>query len=152
MQKGKNTMKRSQSFVKLIITLAIIAAAILCIGIVVLSNNKIVLRSVDGKVLQAGTERISCNLVNRSLHSVKFGTAFYLEREEDGKWTAVSDKGTSINFELGSKTLRPLASVSAEFPVSVYSDMMKPGDYRIVFPVQIGNDALNVYCNFTVSP
>lgn len=58
--------------------------------------------------------------------------------------------GADVNFLLPLYTLRPLAFKTLEFRVSLYSDLSRPGTYRIVFPVTVSGQVRDLYCQFTV--
>ena len=100
--------------------------------------------------MEVGTGQVTCRLVNPTLHSMGYGEPFYLEYLEPAGWTPVNDRGADVNFLLPLYILRPMTFKTLEFRVSLYSDLSRPGTYRIVFPVTVSGQARDLYCQFTV--
>ena len=100
--------------------------------------------------LPAGTTRVTCRLVNPTLRSVGYSEPFYLECRAGDSWQRISEKHDNVAFQLPLYTLGPLGSETLEFSLSLYSDMNRPGIYRIVLPVTIQEETQNLYCQFTV--
>jgi hypothetical protein len=65
-------------------------------------------------------------------------------------WVVVNDNEERLNFELGLKTLFPLASVKIYYPLSWFSSFDDEGDYRIKMEVQAGTDNYILFCPFSV--
>lgn len=113
-------------------------------------GQEIELRLINDATVELGMQRVLCELVNPSLHSIEYSESFYLEHLSTSGWESVNDLNRNVNFQLPLYTLRPLGSETIEFSLDLYSDMNRPGTYRIVLPVTIHQEAQNLYCQFTV--
>jgi len=107
-------------------------------------------REVSLRPVEVGTGQVTCRLVNPTLHSIGYGEPFYLEYLEPAGWTPVNDRGANVSFQLPLYILRPMTFRALDFRVSLYSDLSRPGTYRIVFPVTVHQQAQDLYCQFTV--
>lgn len=124
--------------------LALVPVLLICLYLCFLGGD-VALRPVE-----VGTEQVTCRLVNPTLHSIGYGEPFYLEYQEANGWTRVSEKHDDVAFNLPLYTLLPFGFKTIEFRVSLYSDLSRPGTYRIVFPVTDSGQARDLYCQFTV--
>lgn len=108
------------------------------------------LEPMGNGIIELGTDKVRCKLVNPTFCIVEYGETFFLEYHVCEGWKPLNDGETDINFTLGVITLGPLTESELVFPISAYSKMEKQGEYRIVFPVKIGENKTNLYCQFRV--
>jgi len=108
------------------------------------------LEPIGNGSVELGTEKVRCKLINPTFYIVEYGDTFYLEHYVCECWKPVNDGGSDINFTLGVKTLGPLMKSELIFPISIYSKMEEQGEYRIIFPVKIGENTTSLFCQFSV--
>ena len=136
--------------IKYVLVAIVLAICVIIYFCSVLSKQEVRLQALGETTVELGVKQINCELVNPSFHSIKYGNTFYLEFLSTSGWKSINDGGNSINFELGAEVLKPFSSAEIEFYISAYSNMEQYGLYRIVFPVQIGKNATDLYFRFTV--
>jgi hypothetical protein len=134
--------------------LVLTASVLLCALFILLRHalgQEIELRPAEDAVVCSAAGQLTCKLVNPTLRTVEYGAPFYLEYLSPSGWEPVNDRNMDVNFQLPLYTLAPLISKRITFSLSLYSNMERPGSYRIRFPVRVAGDARDLYCQFTVS-
>ena len=127
----------------------IILIVIIVICICVYRNGNISLES-DHQFYERGIDAIECKLVNRTLHTIYYGSAFSVEVFNGDEWIVYDEKKSDIRFELGMQRLKPFGTSLIVFPVDIYSDFDFIGEYRIVFAVEYANRKDVLFCEYTV--
>ena len=111
------------------------------------------------KVYDPGTDLenqiVEGKLLNLSLTPVIYGAEWWLEYYCDGQWEYCK-WADRIVWELWANTVEPMFAEHFQFNLSYFGEL-KPGDYRIVKPVELGEyenkdewEDLRIYCYFTI--
>ncbi len=81
--------------------------------------------------ISTGTEIVECRIFNPTINTWYFGDRVYIEYKDGNDWKAL---GESVPDELtvGEKYAIPLRTAELSFDISSYSELLVPGEYRLV--------------------
>ena len=144
---------RKKHYILLLAVLLILVTALAAYSSI--PAEKLIIFKVHDPGTDLENQMVEGKLLNLSLTPVVYGAEWQMEYYCDGQWEYCKWEDRVI-WELWANTVEPMSVKHFQFNLSYFGEL-KPGDYRIVKPVELGEyekrderEELRVYCYFSI--